>query len=129
MSSKIQNINRRLTILQYNVHTSKDLVITSCLRDFVIKKFDILAIQKLWRNIHTTIIHHFLKKYILINILRFEENKRKRSKSMLLREQTHIHSRFKLLFQIRKFNHTTNKIDRKFQRRTLYSNTQSIQRI
>ena len=46
MSSKIQNINRRLTILQYNVHTSKNLIMTSCLRDLVIKKFDILAIQK-----------------------------------------------------------------------------------
>ena len=34
---------------------------TSCLRDFVIKKFDILAIQKSWKNIHTKIIHHFLK--------------------------------------------------------------------
>ena len=33
----------------------------SCLRNLVIKKFDILAIQKLWRNIHTKIIHHSLK--------------------------------------------------------------------
>ena len=29
--------------------------------NLVIKKFDILAIQKFWRNIHTKIIHHFLK--------------------------------------------------------------------
>ena len=34
---------------------------TSCLRNFVIKKFDILAIQKSWKNIHTKIIHHSLK--------------------------------------------------------------------
>ena len=34
----------------------------SCLRDLVIKKFDILAIQKFWRNIHTKIIHHSLKE-------------------------------------------------------------------
>ena len=34
---------------------------TSCLRDLVIKKFDILAIQKSWRNIHTKITHHSLK--------------------------------------------------------------------
>ena len=61
MSSKIQNINRKLIILQYNVHTSKDLIMTLCLRDFVIKKFDILAIQKFWKNIHTKITHHFLK--------------------------------------------------------------------
>ena len=33
----------------------------SCLKNFVIKKFDILAIQKSWKNIHTKIIHHFLK--------------------------------------------------------------------
>ena len=57
----------------------------------------------------------FSKKHISINILRFEENKRRRSKSMLLREQTHINSRFELLFQIRRFSHTTNKIDRKRQ--------------
>ena len=71
----------------------------------------------------------FFKRPISINILRFEENKRKRSKNMLFREQTHIHSRFKLFFQIRKFSHTANKIDRRFQRRALYSNTQFIQRI
>ena len=57
----------------------------------------------------------FFKKHISISILRFEENKRKRSKSMLFREQTHINSRFKLFFQIRRSNHTTNKIDRKRQ--------------
>ena len=57
----------------------------------------------------------FFKKHISISILRFEENKRRRSKSMLLREQTHINSRFELLFQIRRFNHTTNKIDRRRQ--------------
>ena len=34
----------------------------------------------------------FFKKHISINILRFEKNKRKRSKNMLFREQTHIHS-------------------------------------
>ena len=34
---------------------------TSCLRNLAIKKFDILAIQKFWRNIHTKITHHFLK--------------------------------------------------------------------
>ena len=61
MSSKIRNINRRLTILQYNVHTSKNLVMTSCLRNLVIKKFDILAIKKSWRNIYTKIIYHSLK--------------------------------------------------------------------
>ena len=57
----------------------------------------------------------FFKRHISINIFRFEKNKRKRNKSMLFREQTHIYNRFKLLFQIRKFNHTANKIDRKNQ--------------
>ena len=57
----------------------------------------------------------FFKRHISINILRFEKNKRRRSKNMLFREQTHINSRFKLLFQIRKFNHTADKIDRRFQ--------------
>lgn len=50
-----------MTILQYNVHTSKNLIMISCLRNFAIKKFDILVIQKSWKNIHTKIIHHFLK--------------------------------------------------------------------
>ena len=40
----------------------------------------------------------FFKRHISINIFRFEKNKRKRGKSMLFREQTHIYSRFKLLF-------------------------------
>ena len=73
----------------------------------------------------------FFKRHISINILRFEKNKRKRSKNMLFREQTHINNRFELFFQIRRFSHITNKIDRKrqCQWRTLYSNTQSIQRI
>ena len=57
----------------------------------------------------------FFKKHISINILRFEENKRKRNKNMFFRKQTHIHSRFELFFQIRKFSHTTNKIDRRRQ--------------
>ena len=57
----------------------------------------------------------FFKRHISINILRFEKNKRKRSKSMLFREQTHIHNRFKLFFQIRRFSHIINKIDRRRQ--------------
>ena len=77
MSSKIQNINRKLIISQINVHTSKDLIMTSCLRDFVIKKLDILAIQKFWRNIHTKIIHHSLKntfQLIFSNSKKINEN-------------------------------------------------------
>ena len=34
---------------------------TSCLRNSLIKKFDILTIQESWKNIHTKITHHFLK--------------------------------------------------------------------
>lgn len=37
------------------------------------------------------------KEHLLTNLLRFERNKRKRSQNMLLREQTHIYRRFKLL--------------------------------
>ena len=77
MSSKIQNINRKLTMLQYNVHTSKDLIMTSYLRNFVIKKFDILIIQKFWRNIHTKSTHHFLKntfQLIYLNSKKINEN-------------------------------------------------------
>ena len=57
----------------------------------------------------------FFKRHISTNILRFEKDKRKRSKSMLFREQTHINNRFKLFLQIRRFNHTADKIDRRFQ--------------
>ena len=48
-----------------------------CLRDFVIKKFDILAIQKSWKNIHTKIIHHFLKntfQLVYLNSKKINEN-------------------------------------------------------
>ena len=72
---------------------------------------DLKALKKHTYENHSS----FSKKHISINILRLEKNKRKRNKSMLFREQTHIHCRFELLFQIRKSNHTANKIDRKCQ--------------
>ena len=129
MSSKIQNINRRLIILQYNVHTSKNLIMTLCLKNFVIKKFDILTIQKLWKNIRTKIIHHFLKNTFQLVYLDSKKINEEVIKICFFREQTHIHSRFKLFFKIKKFSHTTNKIDWRFQWRTLYLNIQSMQRI
>jgi hypothetical protein len=60
-------INRKLFILQYNVHKSKDLVMTSFLRDSAIKRFDIIAVQKSWINAYANTTHHLLKdNHILI---------------------------------------------------------------
>jgi hypothetical protein len=61
------SINRKLSILQYNFHKSKDLMMTSFLRDSTIKKFDIIIIQKSWINAYANTTHHFLKNsHILI---------------------------------------------------------------
>jgi hypothetical protein len=60
-NSRAININRKLSILQYNVHKFKNIMMTFFLRDSTIKKFDIIAIQELWINVYVNIIHHFLK--------------------------------------------------------------------
>jgi hypothetical protein len=60
-NSSTINISRKLSILQYNVHKFKNVVMTFFLRDSTIKKFDIIAIQKSWINVYANIIHHFLK--------------------------------------------------------------------
>jgi hypothetical protein len=54
-------ISRKLSILQYNVHKFKDLVMTSFLRDSTIKRFDIIAVQESWINVYANITHHSLK--------------------------------------------------------------------
>jgi hypothetical protein len=54
-------ISRKLFILQYNVHKFKDLIMTSFLRNSIIKKFDIIIVQKSWINAHANITHYFLK--------------------------------------------------------------------
>jgi hypothetical protein len=58
---EMTNINRKLFILQYNVHKFKNVMMTSFLRDSTIKKFDIIVVQKSWINAYANIIHHFLK--------------------------------------------------------------------
>jgi hypothetical protein len=61
------SISRKLSILQYNVHKSKNLMMTSFLRNSTIKNFDIIAIQKSWINVYANTTHHFLKNnHILI---------------------------------------------------------------
>lgn len=47
-----------LSILQYNVRKSRDVVMATLLRDPKILDFDILAIQEPWRNPFTTTTHH-----------------------------------------------------------------------
>ncbi len=62
-----RTISRKLFILQYNVHKSKDLMMTLFLRDSTIKRFDIIAVQKSWINVYINTTHHFLKdNHILI---------------------------------------------------------------
>jgi hypothetical protein len=60
-NSRAFSISRKLSILQYNVHKFKNVVMTFFLRDSTIKKFDIIAIQESWINVYANIIHHSLK--------------------------------------------------------------------
>lgn len=61
------SISRRLFILQYNVHKFKDIIMAACLRDPEVKRFDIIAIQKSWKNAYTDTTHHPLKdSHILV---------------------------------------------------------------
>jgi hypothetical protein len=55
------SISRKLSILQYNVHKFKNIMMISFLRDFMIKKFDIIIVQESWINAYTNITHHLLK--------------------------------------------------------------------
>ncbi len=55
------SISKKLSILQYNVHKFKNIMMISFLRDSMIKRFDIIIIQKSWINAYTNIKHHFLK--------------------------------------------------------------------
>jgi exonuclease III len=52
------NRHTTLSILQYNVHKSRDMVMASMLRDPRIHEYDILAIQEPWRNPFAATTHH-----------------------------------------------------------------------
>ena len=52
------NPQNTLSILQYNVRKSRDIVMAAMLRDPLIHKYDILAIQEPWRNPFTATTHH-----------------------------------------------------------------------
>jgi hypothetical protein len=49
---------KSLSILQYNVRKSKDIVMATLLRDAKIMDFDILAIQEPWANPFMDTTHH-----------------------------------------------------------------------
>jgi hypothetical protein len=52
------NRHTTLSILQYNVHKSRDMVMASMLRDPRIHEYDVLAIQEPWRNPFAATTHH-----------------------------------------------------------------------
>jgi hypothetical protein len=52
------NQHTTLSILQYNVRKSRDMVMATLLRDPQIHEYDILAIQEPWRNPYTATTHH-----------------------------------------------------------------------
>jgi hypothetical protein len=60
-NSRTTSINKKLFILQYNVHKFKNIMMTSFLRDSTVKKFDIIVVQESWINAYANITHHFLK--------------------------------------------------------------------
>src|SRR5690242_9964923 len=49
---------KSLSILQYNVRKSKDIVMATLLRDPKVMGFDILAIQEPWANPFVNTTHH-----------------------------------------------------------------------
>ena len=48
------NSNKTLAILQYNIRNDKDSIMISLLADPRILQYDVLAIQKSWRNAHVS---------------------------------------------------------------------------
>jgi hypothetical protein len=52
------NRHNTLSILQYNVRKSRDIVMATMLRDPRIHEYDILAIQEPWRNPYMATTHH-----------------------------------------------------------------------
>jgi exonuclease III len=52
------NQHTTLSILQYNVRKSRDIVMATLLRDPRIHEYDILAVQEPWRNPYTATTHH-----------------------------------------------------------------------
>ena len=61
-SQTIEIFERKLNILQYNVCAFKDEVMTSLLRDEIILKYDVITIQKFWRNSYTFTTHNSISK-------------------------------------------------------------------
>ncbi|KAF4627316.1 hypothetical protein G7Y89_g10844 [Cudoniella acicularis] len=57
-SRRAMNNTNTLSILQYNVMRSKDIVMATLLRDQNILEYDILAIQEPWRNPFTSTTHN-----------------------------------------------------------------------
>lgn len=51
-------MNKTLTILQYNVHRSKDVVMADFLRNPRVLEADVIAIQEPWDNPYTETTHH-----------------------------------------------------------------------
>jgi exonuclease III len=60
------NRHSTLSILQYNVHRLRDIVMASMLRDPRIHEYDILAIQELWRNPFAATTHHPAKRFFYL---------------------------------------------------------------
>jgi hypothetical protein len=56
------NRHSTLSILQYNVHRSRDMVMASMLRNPRTHEYDILAFQEPWRNPFAATTHHPAKR-------------------------------------------------------------------
>jgi exonuclease III len=67
------NRDTPLSILQYNVHKSRDMVMATMLRDPRIREYDILAIQEPWRNPFVATTHHPAKDIFHLCCLAEEE--------------------------------------------------------
>ena len=67
------NRHSTLSILQYNVHRSRDMVMASMLRDPRIHEYDILAIQEPWKNPFAATTHYLAKRVFYLCCLAGDE--------------------------------------------------------
>ena len=72
--SDITHLNEeKLFIIQYNAHRSKNNVMIVFLRDSKVLKYDIIVIQKSWRNNYQTTTHFLnIKWFNLIYVEQFD---------------------------------------------------------
>ena len=109
ISNITQLTEERLFIIQYNAHRSKDNVMTVFLIDLKMLKYDIIALQKSWRNNYQVTTHFFNSRWfnlIYVDQTNIESKKLKicfyiNKRIDQIKIEIHFHSRDILTLEIR----------------------------